>query len=53
MPAHLHFGARLLTRRLAERTIPFEYEEFDDTHMRIQYRYDVSLPRLARVLAQD
>jgi enterochelin esterase family protein len=50
---HLHFGARLMTRRLTERAIPYEYEEFDDTHMSIQYRYDVSLSKLAYALAQD
>ncbi len=49
----LHFGARLMARRLAERGIAFEYQEFDDTHMNIQYRYDVSLPKLAEALAQE
>jgi Putative esterase len=48
----LNFGARLMARRLAERSIAYEYEEFDDTHMSIQYRYDVSLPKLAHALAQ-
>ncbi|GAC1451747.1 MAG: alpha/beta hydrolase-fold protein [Ktedonobacterales bacterium] len=50
---NLHFGARLMAKRLKERAIPHEYEEFDDTHGSIQYRYDVSLPRLARALAHD
>jgi hypothetical protein len=40
-----------MARRLAERGIPYEYEEFEDGHMSIQYRYDVSLPKLARALA--
>jgi enterochelin esterase family protein len=48
----LNFGARLMARRLAKRSIAYEYEEFDDTHMNIQYRYDVSLPKLAHALAQ-
>jgi enterochelin esterase-like enzyme len=47
----LHFGARLMAKRLTERSIPYEYEEFDDGHMSIQYRYDVSLPKLAHALA--
>lgn len=47
----LHFGARLMTRRLKERGIAFEYEEFNDNHNSVQYRYDVSLPKLARALA--
>jgi hypothetical protein len=36
---------------LAAGGIAYEYEEFDDNHMNIQYRYDVSLPKLAEVLA--
>jgi enterochelin esterase family protein len=49
----LHFGARLMTRRLTAHGIAYEYEEFDDNHTNIQYRYDVSLPKLARALAQE
>ena len=47
----LHHGARLLTRRLRELGIAHEHEEFDDGHLNIQYRYDVSLPKLARALS--
>jgi len=50
---HLHFGARLMAQRLSARDIAFEYEEFDDDHMSIQYRYDVSLPKLAAALARE
>jgi S-formylglutathione hydrolase FrmB len=50
---NLHFGARLMARRLAARGISFTHEEFDDTHMSVQYRYDVSLPKLAQALAHD
>ncbi len=50
---HLHHGARLFTRRLQELGIAHEYEEFDDGHMNIPYRYDVSLPRLARALGAE
>jgi hypothetical protein len=46
----LHFGARLMAKRLTERGVPFEYEEFDDGHMSVQYRYDVSLPKIAHAL---
>jgi enterochelin esterase family protein len=49
----LHFGARVMAKRLRERAISFEYQEFDDGHMNIQYRYDVSLPILAGALAHD
>jgi hypothetical protein len=48
----LHYGARLMARRLTERGIAYEHEEFDDTHMNIQYRYDVSLPKLTQALVQ-
>ena len=48
---NLHLGMRLLAGRLAALGITHEAEEFDDGHMNVQYRYDVSLPRLARALA--
>jgi len=48
---NLQHGARLLRRRLRELSIPHEYEEFDDGHLNISYRYDTSLPKLARALA--
>ena len=47
---HLHHGARLFVRELKARGIAHEYEEFDDGHMNVSYRYDTSLPRLARAL---
>lgn len=47
---NLHFGARILTRKLKALGVPFEYEEFDDGHMNIPYRYDVSLPKLVSAL---
>jgi len=47
---HLHHGARLLARRLGERGIAHEHEEYDDGHMNVSYRYDVSLPKVARAL---
>jgi enterochelin esterase-like enzyme len=50
---HLHFGARQLARRLTTLGIPHEYDEFDDGHRDTDYRYDVSLPKLARTLTAD
>jgi S-formylglutathione hydrolase FrmB len=47
---NLQLGARLFTRRLSELGVPHEYEEFDDGHRHVAYRYDASLPRLARAL---
>ena len=42
---NLHFGARLLVRKLKALGVPHEYEEFDDGHLNVQYRYEVSLPK--------
>ncbi|MBS0320997.1 MAG: enterochelin esterase [Proteobacteria bacterium] len=47
---HLHFGARVLSRKLTEHGIDHVYEEFDDTHSSIDYRMDDSLPFLTRAL---
>ena len=47
---HLHHGARLFVRELKARGIPHAYEEFDDGHMNVSYRYDTSLPALAKAL---
>jgi hypothetical protein len=48
---HLHYGARRLVQRLGAHGIAYEHQEFDDGHMDIDYRYDVSLPKLARALS--
>lgn len=48
---NLHIGARIFCSRLAELGIPYIYEEFDDTHMGIVYRYDRSFNELAKALA--
>ena len=46
----LHYGSRILSKRLAEAGISHRYEEFDDTHSSVDYRMDVSLPFLYRAL---
>lgn len=48
---NLHFGARILVKKLKALGVPHAYEEFDDGHMNVQYRYDVSLPKLVGALA--
>jgi enterochelin esterase family protein len=50
---NLHYGARLMAARLAARSIAFEHEEFDDNHSSIQYRYDISLPKLLAALDHE
>ncbi len=46
----LHWGARALAQRLRDHGLTVEHLQFDDGHMQITYRYDVSLPKLARAL---
>ena len=48
---HLHHGARLFAAELKTLGIAHEYQEFKDGHMNLSYRYDTSLPKLARALA--
>ena len=47
---HIHYGTRILSKRLQEAGIRHTYEEFEDTHSDIDYRMDVSLPFLAKAL---
>lgn len=47
---HLHYGARVLHRRLERLGVPHEHAEFEDGHMGINYRYDVALGKLLNVL---
>jgi hypothetical protein len=47
---HIHYGTRILSRRLSDIGIAHRYEEFDDDHSDIDYRMDVSLPFLYRAL---
>jgi S-formylglutathione hydrolase FrmB len=46
---NLQFGARTFCARLEQRSIPYHYEEFDDGHMNVQYRYDVSFKAISEV----
>jgi enterochelin esterase-like enzyme len=47
---HIHFGSRILSKRLTQAGIRHTYEEFDDDHSDIDYRMDVSLPFLYKAL---
>jgi enterochelin esterase family protein len=44
----LHAGARILVKRMRALGLRPVHEEFDDGHMGISYRYDVSLPLLGK-----
>jgi enterochelin esterase-like enzyme len=48
---NLHHGARILHARLEQHGVPHRYEEFDDDHKSLNYRYDQSLPALAAALS--
>lgn len=47
---HIHYGSRILSKRLSQAGIRHTYEEFDDTHSDVDYRMDVSLSFLSRAL---
>jgi hypothetical protein len=47
---NIHYGSRILSKRLAAAAIRHTYEEFDDNHSDIDYRMDSSLPFLYRAL---
>jgi len=46
----IHFGARILSKRLHLAHIKHTYEEFDGTHSGIDYRIESSLPILLKAL---
>ena len=48
----LHWGARALVKKIRGHGIEVRYEEFDDGHMNIPYRYDVSIPVLVEAIAR-
>lgn len=48
---NLHYGARALVRRLRKHGVEHLHEEFDDGHMGTSYRFERSLPLLARAIA--
>ena len=48
---NLQIGARILHSKLSKMGIRHYYEEFDDGHMNIQYRYDTSLPMIYKALS--
>jgi len=43
---HLQWGARQMHARLRALGVRHVYQEFDDGHMDVSYRFDASLPRL-------
>lgn len=50
---NLHLGARIFVKKARELGLQPHHEEFDDGHMNINYRYDVSLVKIWEVLASE
>ncbi len=48
---NLHLGARMFAKRARALGIKVTHEEFDDGHRDVSYRYDVSLPHVARAIS--
>ncbi len=47
---NIHFGSRILSKRLALAGVKHVYEEFDGTHSGVDYRMEKSLPFLYKCL---
>jgi enterochelin esterase-like enzyme len=48
---NLQWGARILHYKLEKMNVKHFYDEFDDGHMNISYRYDISLPKIYSALS--
>ncbi len=47
---NLHLGARMFAARAKELGVRVVHEEFDDGHMDVSYRFDVSLPWISNAI---
>ena len=43
---NFQIGTRIMHQKLSELGIPHDFELFNDGHINVPYRYDISLPRL-------
>lgn len=50
---NLYWGSRIIHAKLNRMKIKHYYEEFNDGHMNVQYRYDASLPMIYEALASE
>jgi S-formylglutathione hydrolase FrmB len=48
---NMFLGARMLHQQLDQAGVAHTYEEFDGGHQGINWRYDISLPLIARAIA--
>jgi len=49
---NLQFGARIFCKRLREQGVTHSYEEFDDSHLNIPYRYDHSFAAISQAIGE-
>lgn len=47
---NLQYGARIFATELEKHNVPFEFNEFEDGHRGLNYRYDSALIKLTRAL---
>jgi enterochelin esterase family protein len=47
---NIQYGCRIMHQRLANMGVDHRYEEFDDDHHAIEYRYDVSLSQISQAM---
>ncbi|MEP6984027.1 MAG: esterase, partial [Chloroflexota bacterium] len=45
-------GTRIMSNKLKALGLEHDFELFNDGHINVPYRYDVSLPRLEKVIRQ-
>jgi len=50
---NIQYGTRAFVKRLSELGIEHYFEEFDGTHSGMDWRLDISLPKLANALQND
>jgi enterochelin esterase-like enzyme len=50
---NLYWGSRIIHAKLNAMKIKHHYEEFNDGHMNVQYRYDTSLPMIYDALSKE
>jgi len=49
---NFQIGTRILSKKLTALNMAHDFELFNDGHMNVQYRYDISLPRLEQVIRE-
>jgi hypothetical protein len=50
---NIQWGSRQISRKLTDAGVPHRYEEFDDDHMNVQYRYERSFRLLGKAIRTE